>query len=979
MRYTLFVSDRQLSWARTSAILLLAVVMGLVSSVESVAVNTHKMRYQPIAGEIFDQAHGGPNLQQSYSHHRRDTASTMALSSTPVSSASSTMLTSRPRLLANVPDIVQILLGTLCFVGVLQALIYTFMLAVKILAAKRLHEHIMTKWTTYSRKTVLAVLLVAIRVGFAVPMLVIIFDWTSLVDPNILQWIMNLYLWIFASAVAVTALLHTLSFLAASSRQLFYLPHRNMASEKRMRLQDAQLPDVYVVLTVGPQPAHIFNRTLKAVLHSDYPGRRLYIIVVFHPNAKPCLNSRLLNALGIHAMAQERPYTTLIDDDAKLICFWSRSTHHRDMQRQALFIIQTQARHAPSRLQNSIVLLSDSSALFHPDTIMRGVSVLSSSAGCVAVSGWTAAASHEEWESRSKRSWVVDLEALKNALFQLPLDNALGVTSHLCPSAVFVRFFALKAIERQYFATSVIYSIHDLHLVYADWSAYFATSLIERFGPKCIGFSFLIKPLIPGDSKIHTNPAHIQSHWSRVANQTSYLVFSPHTFTSPLLTLRTILALVTEHTSISALTIIVVCLASGIIPIIPLICIGAAVGIKWILTMTWSTMRGRPALGIYSIFYVLVARPSIMICILISSFLTWMVRFDIRAEKQALNIIPVTMKTTTSPSTPRTNALAISPTLTRTSNSAFSALVKNVQVSKPSDIAMLNSTSYGAHLVSNKTNQRTSKNEVSKTPQFMLQNAHRNNRELIKPSTDAANSPSFPRQVTAMASLQRNQSRRIGVSLNSSSFLIGPSNISIASISRISETDEDEDEDDIYSQSIDQINIPIDNQQCIPSEVTNKSKEPSSNLTLCTKEEAPMDITSHRHNKQHTPSFSINTKHGNRIHPNTPETFSPVNQSIYNSTTTSPTDYSERQLESSQQKPITVPQSLYKTSSHNTIKARQEFIQKQSNARLYAPVNRSLRLDVPAKRWQQLKLKPIDAQSVSVDWRHALWTNTPSK
>eukprot|EP00842_Homolaphlyctis_polyrhiza_P000669 jgi/Hompol1/1602/HPOL_004798-RA len=107
--------------------------------------------------------------------------------------------------------------------------------------------------------------------------------------------------------------------------------------------------------------------------------------------------------------------------------------------------------HAHDKLENSILVLSDADAVFLPSTVLQGVRALN---------------------ARGQRD-VADSENLQNALFYSTTANAFGAVSSFNSSAVFIRFYALKAVKSQYFVSADRYSTNQYHLI-TDWSKYLA-------------------------------------------------------------------------------------------------------------------------------------------------------------------------------------------------------------------------------------------------------------------------------------------------------------------------------------------------------------------------------------------------------------------------------------------------------------------------------------------------------------------------
>ncbi|KAJ1339474.1 hypothetical protein BSLG_005884 [Batrachochytrium salamandrivorans] len=187
-------------------------------------------------------------------------------------------MTSFPQhLLKDLPDWVQILLGTLCFIGALQSLVYTFIVAVKTISSKRLHESAISRWNTYARKTMFMLLFVCIRASLAVPTFNHYCRLDFIFRRHFAHNLADISL-IFAGVFATTTLMHTITHLMAAISLLYYIPDQNMMAEARNRAPDTTVPDIYVILTVMPQPISTFNRTLKSIIRTDYPGQRLFVI-----------------------------------------------------------------------------------------------------------------------------------------------------------------------------------------------------------------------------------------------------------------------------------------------------------------------------------------------------------------------------------------------------------------------------------------------------------------------------------------------------------------------------------------------------------------------------------------------------------------------------------------------------------------------------------------------------------------------------
>ncbi|KAK5669812.1 hypothetical protein QVD99_004189 [Batrachochytrium dendrobatidis] len=825
-------------------------------------------------------------------------------------------MTSFPQhLLKDLPDWVQILLGTLCFIGALQSLVYTFIVAVKTISSKRLHESAISRWNTYARKTMFMLLFVCIRASLAVPTLIIIADWISFFSADILRTILQIYLWIFAGVFATTTLMHTITHLMAAPSTLYYIPDQNMMAEARNRAPDTTVPDIYVILTVMPQPISTFNRTLKSIIRTDYPGQRLFVIALFHPRAKPGLNTRLLHVLGVHAMAPERPYAARINTNAHLICFWSRAKHHRDMQRQGLFLIQSQSRHDPSRLSKSVVVLTDGTGVFSPDFLRRGASSLTKApASCMAMSGFNASTSYEDWETRQNRSLLVDSDATYQALFPSVFKSVTDGCMSLSPSAVFIRFLAFKAIERSYFASSVSYTVRDLHLMYADWTKYLSTVLMERFGQGCIGFGFLLQPLVLGDCGEHADGSLVQQFWSLVANQTSYLVSTPHLVTSPIVAIEVAWELCTAQVSVVFATVVVLCMVVGVMPLIPLLSLPAAFGIKILLTAVWCAVRGRLALGLFSALYLSLVRPMISLCVMIASFLTWTVRFD-QYEKIQTEIVPIPVSNKL-----KDSKLTIAPTLTRTSCNQFSALKPRSNGEVRSDCTTSQKL---VHPPQNETLPCLAHNDTLKrqpihrnipsTHRFMLQDVYNgtNSSVLVSHNTD---SPLLPQRAAGVSSnMLIGRDRAVGMSLRPSAGVASPlcmSGISVVSIPDAAEA--------ASSSAISAAKA---------SNHTVYGKPQDSNSTLCVRAD------------------------GNTV------PISTINKPAYNT--------ANRDITNAVTKPTS---SALLQTDHNPY-AYTSVLQ----PRLFAPINRELTLDVPPDRWRQLQSKPVTTQSVASDWRNAVW------
>ncbi|KAL2917148.1 hypothetical protein HK105_203212 [Polyrhizophydium stewartii] len=531
--------------------------------------------------------------------------------------------------IATQSDAVQIAIGVLCFLGALQSLVYVLIVVIKTTSARRLHEPAVPRWAVLLRKAWLVFMFVCVRALLLGPVVVALADWTGLVPAVKLHKVAEIHLWVFACGLALATALQVGAYLAASPK-LFFRPRKHIARERHARIPDRLLPDVVVLLTVQAHSTHTFGKVLKSILHADYPGQQLCIIVVFHPNALPGQNEAFLKALGVDAMQPERPYSTVVDD-AALVCFWSRQRHHRDMQHQGMRLIEQIFQRQYARLDNSIVVLTDGDTLFQADTILRGVTTLAVNLESVAATGWATVLPHDVQPAQP--NLVMDSDLVQWSLFQAPLEDGLGLLSELHSSATFVRFYALKAIEQHYFAVASTYSMRDFHLLYSDWSKYLATVLQEHFGPHCLRFNFLVQPMIVRESSIHADPPWIESFWSRLANRTSYLVFTPHLMSSPLLTIKTLWTLATANTSIAMLTAISMCLAERVYPLIPLLMIPAAILLKCLLTLLWCAYSGRAGLGFFALPYTLLIKPAYDICILFGGFLTWMIRFERKGSR----------------------------------------------------------------------------------------------------------------------------------------------------------------------------------------------------------------------------------------------------------------------------------------------------------------------------------------------------------
>ncbi|KAI8922642.1 hypothetical protein BC831DRAFT_552789 [Entophlyctis helioformis] len=571
----------------------------------------------------------------------------------------------------------QLIVGTLCFTGVLQSAVYAFTSILKTVSAAR-PDHA-TRASTLVRKCLLVLGLVGSRVVVTFPLALIVLDWTT-AAPSSQPAVSPLAVsrgavWVYVIVGLLATIPQVADFCVTHGRRLV---KRGFSSRQRLDVPGTLLPDTYVVLTVEYKQRHALRRVLSSLLTATSASgpvqagtaRQTCVVVVFDRHAYSAVDAAFMaKILGVHAMAPGRPYATRAGD-VLLVCLWSRSeTCVRGLQRQGLQLVRDMNQRRPARLDDSVVVLADCSAVLDGDTVARGVGSLAIHDDIVAVCGWRRVAPSAvggKGKQGRQSDLMTDADSLLNALFQKSLENSIGIVSDLDSAATFVRYSALKTIEREYFVHIPNPSTRDYHLIDADWSKYLSTILQEQHGPQQLQFDFYVAPA-PAPSAESASLRYIRSFWSTLSNRVSLVVHTPNASMASLaLVSKTVWLLLSAETSVPMVACLALVLSSAKeIPVAPMVLLAAVVMIKWVLALAWCGMNGRPGLGLYVLPHILIVQPLFSLSLLFASFFTWMMRFEPQRRPSSHDLphatVPSNPSSASSPST-------ITPTWTPTTS-----------------------------------------------------------------------------------------------------------------------------------------------------------------------------------------------------------------------------------------------------------------------------------------------------------------------